>query len=451
MIIISRLIKILLLCIIFTINHPIQAQIGYSYSDLDSVGFLNAQHDSLVNGIYLVSLCYHDLVETQITYDTIPGIYMIVKKGFWVFKKVHKVRMPPRLSKNRKTIQKRPFTVRNSYPVLYRPIALPKDIIRIHEFLDEVNINQLPYRQVPPSYIKGLTIKLKDIDTTNLCESIYDDICCFRIGLVLDNKLISISDTYKFIQSKFFPEKSVRFPFTDSQNIMLNQIKELWVSNFKKNQQNDIAVDVKEIRINNNELIHNYPPERLHLVTSNNENIEFLEVKPEIGALYPSYPICNSRELSAFTEVLSISRSYYSISNYFILKDNKIIEIDSREKFKEIYGIVESKEEAFSYAVALFIDPSDEILYCFDFLLTTKDKYSVYSNELKTPQVEKKENGYLVVLTVRHLNGEYFEKTIFVHNTGDVELLKQEIVLINNSNHIIAGDIITKPSAQQSV
>lgn len=445
MIIIYRLIQILLLCIILVINNPIQAQIGYSYSDLDSIGFYNTKHDSLVNGFYLVSSCYNDLVETQITNDTIPGYYLGVKKGFWIFKRVHNVWIPSNFVRNHKIIKKIPFTSRevsnnNSlnqpYFILFRPIALQKDIIRIYEFLDSNNIHQLPYRQLPSNFIKGIIINFKNIDTTNLCKSIYDDRCCFGIGLIVDNTLISVSDTYDLKQLYHFSLNSVRFPFTGSQDSLLNKIKQFWEPNFQIIQQNKTSQDVSKIHLINNESIFINTPERLSLVDINNK-IQFIDAKSEIGALHPSYPISISKELCAFPEVLSVSKSVHSISNYFIKKDNTIIEINSREKFKEIYGIVESKEEAFSYAVALFTDPSDEILYSFDFLHTTKDKYSVYGNVLKTPLVEKQENGYLVVITVRYFYGEYFEKTIFVHNTGDVELLKQEIVLINNSNHII--------------
>jgi hypothetical protein len=169
-------------------------------------------------------------------------------------------------------------------------------------------------------------------------------------------------------------------------------------------------------------------PTNLNLIDTLNSQIKFLKVNPALGGLKPSYPITMSYELSAFSEVLSIGSEYLAIYNYFAYIDNEIIEINTPEKFLKIFGPVEDKEEAFSFAVALNVEPSAEIMYNLDFLRNHEDNFIISRFEVATPSISEVENGYKITFIKREGTLEYFEESYFVSKKGEVKLLNRELV-----------------------
>jgi hypothetical protein len=312
------------------------------------------------------------------------------------------------------------------YNISYRPIALQKNITRIYEFIDndiqyQDRIRRLNHINYSKDSIQGLIFNFNNINSTELCEIKNYTRDCYSIGLVYNDSLICISDLYDF---NFIPEhKSVRFPFDFKYTCLKNYI----LKSLRPTSIKIIKVETSEI---------NPTLKNLKIIDTNNYQIEFILADSALGGLRPSYPIAVSKELSGFSDILSISRSFHAIYNYFVFMNNEIIEINTPEKFTEIFGPVEDKEEAFSFAYAMKVTPGSEIIFDFDFIVNNEEKYVFYKKNFSPPSIVELDNGFEISWIKHNLSNEYFEETYFVSKTGDIKLIKREFIFYNKKRFI---------------
>jgi hypothetical protein len=177
-------------------------------------------------------------------------------------------------------------------------------------------------------------------------------------------------------------------------------------------------------------------PEYLNVTDTINKNRRFSSVSNLLGGLSPAYPMAKSNEQIAYDgrvslDCISLSCHYACwCINFLVEINDTIIEIGTKEKFREIFAPVESKEEALSFAYALTgltLFP----IYDFSFLKEEGIDYNVFRKEIKPTSVKELPDGYEVILfdTYYGYVPSYSEVLIFVSKDGSVDVLKTEQLL----------------------
>lgn len=175
------------------------------------------------------------------------------------------------------------------------------------------------------------------------------------------------------------------------------------------------------------------PPQYLKLVDTLDPDIRFVAAPLDFGGLKPAYPIamsvetirCNfTRDIKCLYGFSGFSRQ---ISNLYILKNKEVIEINTFEKFKEIYAPVDDKEEALSFVAAkIYCQFCSGIIYNFKFLKNNTE-LKVLKKELTPSSVTEVENGYKVIIITEYY--DYYEQEYFVNKTGDIEKIGKEMII----------------------
>jgi hypothetical protein len=186
-------------------------------------------------------------------------------------------------------------------------------------------------------------------------------------------------------------------------------------------------------------------PRFLNIMDTVNKNRIIEPVSKCMGGLKPNYPIALSYEKinRGIYSYVDCIQKYCTLSchcyNYIIEKNDSIIEINSIEKFKEIYAPVDDKEEALSFAYALCGIPDIRALYDFSFLAEEGTDYEVFRKELRPTSVKELPDGYEVVLfsTYWGFTAYCSEEIIFVSKFGDVKVIKSEYLFHDKKFNLI--------------
>jgi hypothetical protein len=187
------------------------------------------------------------------------------------------------------------------------------------------------------------------------------------------------------------------------------------------------------------------PLEFLNVGDTINKNRNISNVSDNLGGLTPRYPMALSYEYfyGPVYDFVGCFKKFHTLLghcyNYLIEKNDSIVEINSQEKFKEIFAPVESKEEALSFAYALCGCPFVTALYDFSFLNNEGEEYEIYRKELRPTSVQEVSGGYEVVLfdTFWDYISSCSEVIIYVSRQGDVKVLKTERLYHNKNNYLI--------------
>ncbi|TRX46441.1 hypothetical protein FNH22_30800 [Fulvivirga sp. M361] len=175
-------------------------------------------------------------------------------------------------------------------------------------------------------------------------------------------------------------------------------------------------------------------PTSLKVIDTLDLNRRVLEAQHELGGLEPRYPIAQTYERpdnQIYDDILCL-RKYRTLSNhctnYIVQVDGEIVEVFSKEKFKQLFAPVDSKEEALSFAFALSDVFHPKVIYDFAFLNAEGSDYEIYRKELSPTAVSEVSGGYEVVLfsTYWGYTSRCTEVIIFVSRKGDVKVLKKE-------------------------
>jgi len=174
--------------------------------------------------------------------------------------------------------------------------------------------------------------------------------------------------------------------------------------------------------------------ELLNMNDTVNKNRGIGAVPECLGGSKPLYPMASSYEsISGYEyEFMDCLKKNHTLSghcwNYLIKKNDSILEINSKEKFKEIFAPVDDKEEALAFAFALCNIPHIKAIYNFSFLNDKGTDYEIFRKELIPTSVKETENGYEVVLFSTYFGCTAYcsEAIIFVSKAGDVRVIKTE-------------------------
>lgn len=187
------------------------------------------------------------------------------------------------------------------------------------------------------------------------------------------------------------------------------------------------------------------PLQFLNLKDTINKNRNIYPVSENFGGLNPRYPMALSYE-QLNSPVIDFAEFVFKFNiftghcyNYLIEINDSIIEINSHEKFKEIFAPVENKEEALSFAYVLCGYPHVKAIYDFNFLNEKDTDYDIFRKELKPTSVKEVTVGYEVILfdTYSGFTAYCSELVIFVSTQGDVKLLKREKLFHDKNFNLI--------------
>ena len=185
------------------------------------------------------------------------------------------------------------------------------------------------------------------------------------------------------------------------------------------------------------------PPHTLDLTDTLDPERSFSEPEVILGGLKPEYPIARSYEKPPSGACVKCLRQFHTLSshciNYIVLKDSSLVEINSKEKFKEIYAPVEDEEEALGFAYVLCDLFHPKAIYDFGFLKCKECDYHVYKKEIYPTNVKKVEGGYEVLLYSTYWGSTSYssECIYFVTLAGDVSLISRTYVFEDKNYNLI--------------
>ena len=195
-----------------------------------------------------------------------------------------------------------------------------------------------------------------------------------------------------------------------------------------QNKQDYFISDIPKTIITNK-------PTFLNVTDTINKGRRFRPVSDLLGGLSPVYPMAESVEndIHIYSNIsIDFLRFLCTLGcqfvNLLVEVNDTIIEISSKEKFREIFAPVESKEEALSFAYALSGVFYAKAIYDFSFLKEKGTDYEVFRKEIKPTSVRELTDGYEVILFSTYYGHTAYcsELLLFVSKEGNVKILKRE-------------------------